>query len=94
MEKLAYDVHVDPDDEYEKGTCEDDESDGHDDRDDNDSPDSIGGQPQPLLDIQYIYKTNLEHEADKGEEGVVNLLYVKTEYEISSEKRTVKYHNI
>ena len=36
----------------------------------------------------------MEHNANNGEEGVSNLLYVKTEDDILSDKSTVEHQNI
>ena len=68
MEKVAYDVHVDPDYEHDKDnkdygdTGEDEKINGNYDRDDKKDPDEINGKPLSLLDIQDRYGINLEHE--------------------------------
>ena len=68
MEQVFYFVHAEPDDREDKddkNTGKDDVSDGHDDRYDNKDPDEIGGQPQPIIYIQYIYDIYLHPDADK-----------------------------
>ena len=97
MDQVAYGVHAEPDEKYDKDdkyTGEDDEINDHDFGDDNKGPDETRGQPQPLLYVKYRNGINMEHNAEKGEQGVVNLLGVKIEDDISSDKITVKSQNI
>ena len=67
MDQVAYDIHVYIDTKY----------DSHNDGDDNEDPDKIGEKPLPPVDIKHIYEINLEHNSDKVEEGIENLLDVK-----------------
>ena len=53
-------------------------------------PDEIREKPQALLDIKDRYDINLKHDTDKEKECISNLIYVKTEDDISSDKSTVK----
>ena len=67
MDQVAYDIHVYIDTKYAS----------HNDGDDNEDTDKIGEKPLPPVDIKYIYEINLEHNSDKVEEGIENLLDVK-----------------